>query len=216
MQGGLMIWNRATASMSLRTPITLAIIAGLYVGAALVANRAPLQILISIATFDPWTGYYRMLIWEHGLENLWTSPWIGIGTADWERPKWMASSTIDAYWLVLPLRAGIPALFLLVTGIGLIGYRVVKRGRNSLDGLRRRMSAGWMMSLVAICLLGATVHFWNVPHALFYFFLGLGGALADPKALKRAVAPKSPTARRHPSFIRPRRDAAFPGGSVPV
>jgi hypothetical protein len=217
MQGGLMVWNKATASMTLRTPITLAIIAGLYVGAALVANRAPLQILISIATFDPWTGYYRMLIWEHGLENLWTSPWIGIGTADWERPKWMASSTIDAYWLVLPLRAGIPAFLLLVTGIGLIGYRVVKRGRNSTDGLRRNMSAGWMMSLVAICLLGATVHFWNVPHALFYFFLGLGGALADPKALKRAIAPNAQSARRHPSFIRPPRAAAFPvGGSVPA
>ena len=216
VQGGLMIWNRATASVSLRTPITLAIILGLYVGATLVANRSPLQILISIATFDPWTGFYRMLIWEYGLENLWNSPWIGIGSADWERPKWMASSTIDAYWLVLPLRAGIPAFLLLVTGIGLLGYGVAKRGRNARDGLRQRMSAGWMMSLVAVCLLGATVHFWNVPHALFYFFLGMGGALADPKALKRVIAPAQQPVRRHPSFVGPKRGAAFPGPVVPV
>ncbi len=64
---------------------------------------------------------------------------------------------------------------------------MVKRGRGSRDPLRRRMAAGWMISLIAICLLGATVHYWNVPHALLYFFLGLGSALADPKRVTSAA-----------------------------
>ncbi len=217
VQLGLMTWNRYTRAVPMRTQITLAILFGLYLGVAMVSARPPLQLLISVATFDPWTGFYRMMIWEYGLENLWGSIWLGIGTADWVRPAWMFSPTIDAYWLVLPLRTGVPAFLLVVTGIFMIGYGVVRRGRNARDPLRRRMAAGWMMSLIAICLLGATVHFWNVPHALLYFFLGLGGAIADPKRVAQAVSRAAqPVRRRHPSFIRPERGVALPGGALPA
>jgi hypothetical protein len=217
MQGAMMGWNKATTAVPYRTQLSLAIIVGLYIGVVMMAQRPPVQILISIATFDPWTGFYRMMIWEHGLENLWGSPWVGIGMEDWVRPKWMFSPTIDAYWLVLPLRTGIPAFLLLVTGIFLIGRGVVKRGRSARDPLRRRMAAGWMISLVAICLLGATVHFWNVPHALLYFFLGLGSALADPRRVAAtASAFVRPARRLHPSFIRPERGIAIPGASLPA
>lgn len=217
LQAGMMLWNRYTGFIPFRTQLTLTVLAGLYVGALLVANRSPLQILISIATFDPWTGFYRMLIWDFGLDNLWSSPWVGIGMADWERPKWMVSSTIDAYWLVLALRTGIPAFLLLVTGIALIGYGVVKRGRGSHDPMRRRISAGWMISLVSICLLGATVHYWNVPHALFYFFLGLGGCIANPRRVAAPARAAAQTAKRlHPSFIRPQRPVQAPGVALPA
>ncbi len=180
-----------------------------------VSNRPPIQLLITGATFDPWTGLYRMMIWEHGLTNIWESPWLGLGLADWERPKWMVSSTIDAYWLVLPMRSGIPAFLLLATGIIMIARGVVARGTRAKDFLRRRASMGWMISLIAFCLLGATVHFWNVPHALLYFFLGLGSALADPRRVTAAVPAASRAARaappsRHPSFIRPL------GGPMPM
>jgi hypothetical protein len=217
MQLAMMGWNKSTDRIPLRTQMTLAIAVGLYLGVLMTAQRPPVQILISIATFDPWTGFYRMMIWEYGLENLWTSPWVGIGMADWVRPKWMYSSTIDAYWLVLALRSGIPALLLVVTGILLIGYGVVKRGQRSSDLLRRRMSAGWMISLIAICLLGATVHYWNVPHALLYFFLGLGSALADPRRVTTAATTiNTSVRRRHPSFIRPQRPLTLPGSALPA
>jgi hypothetical protein len=217
MQLAMMCWNKSTARIPLRTQLTLAIAIGLYVGVLMTAQRPPIQILISIATFDPWTGFYRMMIWEYGLENLWNSPWIGIGMADWVRPQWMYSSTIDAYWLVLALRSGIPAFLLLITGIALIGYGVVKRGRHSSDLLRRRMSVGWMISLVAICLLGATVHYWNAPHALLFFFLGLGSALADPKRVTSAASTMTAAVRRqHPSFIRTERPLTLPGSVLPA
>ena len=116
VQCAMMAWNRFTVAIPFRVQITLAVLVGLYLGVLLVSNRPPVQILISVATFDPWTGYYRMLIWEYGLENVWGSPWVGIGLADWERPKWMYSSTIDAYWLVLALRTGIPAFLLVASG----------------------------------------------------------------------------------------------------
>ena len=217
LQLAFMIWHKYTVRVFMRTQITIAIIIGLYIGVLMVANRSPAQLLITLATFDPWTGLYRLAIWEHGLDNLWGSFWFGIGMADWVRPEWMYSSTIDAYWLVLPLRTGAPAFLLLVTGIALIAYGVASRGRTSRDRLRSNMAAGWMMSLLAICLLGATVHFWNVPHALFYFFLGLGGAIADPKRVAQAVSRAAqPVRRLHPSFIRPQRGAAMPGAALPA
>jgi hypothetical protein len=217
LQLALLVWNKYTAPIAMRTQITLAIILGLYLGVLMVSNRSPTQLLIAMATFDPWTGFYRMAIWEHGLENLWGNFWIGIGMADWVRPAWMYSSTIDAYWLVLPLRTGAPSFLLLVTGIALLAYGVVSRGRTSRDPLRRRMAAGWIISLLAISLLGATVHFWNVPHALLYFFLGLGGAIADPKRVAQAVSRATePLRRRHPSFVRPQRGMAMPGAALPA
>lgn len=217
LQVAFMIWHKYTLRVFMRTQITLAILIGLYLGVILVSDRSPAQLLIALATFDPWTGLYRLAIWEHGLDNLWASFWFGIGMADWVRPAWMVSPTIDAYWLVLPLRTGAPAFLLLMTGIVLIAYGVVARGRSSRDRLRRNMAAGWMMSLLAICMIGATVHFWNVPHALFYFFLGLGGAIADPKRVAQAVSRATqPVRRMHPSFIRPERGLAMPGGALPA
>lgn len=218
LQGGMMGWNTVTRSIPYRAQLSLAILVGLYIGAELVASRSLLQIIISIATFDPWTGYYRMLIWEYGLENLWTSPWLGIGMEDWERPRWMVAATIDSYWLVLTLRSGLPAFLLVATGVVLVGRGVVKRGRTARDPLRRNMAAGWMISLVAISFLGATVHFWNVPHALFYFFLGLGSALADPRPVRSAAsALVRPIRRRHPSFIPAApRPALPPGAALPA
>lgn len=215
LQGMMMSWDRWTRGFSLRVHLTFAILVGLYIGVLFVSNRPPIQLLITGATFDPWTGLYRMMIWEHGLTNIWESPWLGLGLADWERPKWMVSSTIDAYWLVLPMRSGIPAFLLLATGIIMIARGVVARGTRAKDFLRRRASMGWMISLIAFCLLGATVHFWNVPHALLYFFLGLGSALADPRRVTAAVPAASRAARaappaRHPSFIRPL------GGPMPM
>ncbi len=205
LQGMMLSWDRVTRGFNLRTHLTLAILAGLYIGVLFVSNRPPIQLLITGATFDPWTGLYRMMIWEHGLTNVWENPWTGLGLADWERPRWMVSSTIDAYWLVLPMRSGIPALLLLATGIFLIARGVVKRGVRSRELGRRRAAMGWMISLIAFCLLGATVHFWNVPHALLFFFLGLGSSLADPR---RVTAPAQAAVRaahgaravRHPSF----------------
>lgn len=199
----MLAWDRGTRGVALRTQMTIAILVGLYLGAALVSPKSPVELLITGATFDPWTGLYRMMIWVHGLENVWAAPLTGIGLADWARPKWMVSSTIDAYWLVLPMRSGLPALALLAAGIVLIGRGVVIRSIAGRDKATRRLAIGWMISLVAFCLLGATVHFWNVPHALFFYFIGLGGALADPRrapASAPSLVEGASVRRRHPSF----------------
>lgn len=212
LQIGMLIWDRVTRGVALRTQITIAVLVGLYLGMGLVSRKSPIELLIVGATFDPWTGIYRMMIWTYGLENIWSSPWVGIGLADWQRPAWMVASTIDAYWIVLPLRSGIPALLLLATALILLGRQVGAKAIRGRDPERRRVAIGWTISLIAFCLMGATVHFWNVPHAMFYFFIGLGGALADPLrstvTSKTAATAPAVRRRRHPSF------GPYPGRGV--
>jgi hypothetical protein len=219
MQSAMLIWERFTRGIAMRTAMTVAIVVGMYLGASLISNRSPITLIATGMTFDSWTGFYRIQIWTHGMENVWGSPWTGIGQAEWERPGWMVSSTIDAFWLVLTMRTGIPSFFILVTAISLLGRAVVVRGCQARDGALRRISNGWMMSLIALCLVGTTVHYWNVLYAYFFFFLGMAGWIADPTAWSSRQVASSPgqlKRRRHPSLEPGRPPVAVHEPAVPL
>ncbi|MCB1520849.1 MAG: O-antigen ligase family protein [Hyphomicrobiaceae bacterium] len=180
LQGGMLVWDRVTRGIAARGALTVAGIAGLYIGMSLVSNRTPIEFIATGMTLDPWTGFYRLQIWTHGLENVWANPWTGIGLDDWQRPWWMVSDTVDAFWLVITMRQGIPAFILLALAIALLARAVMTRRYRHADRHVRQIALGWMMSLIALSLVGATVHYWNVLHAYYFFFLGLGGWIADP------------------------------------
>lgn len=207
LQFAMMAWDWMTRGLRSRTLITLTLIAGLFIGISLVSNRGPFGLIATGLTLDSWTGYYRMQIWIHGLENVWANPWTGIGLADWQRPWWMVSDTVDAFWLVIAMREGIPAFLLLTLAIAMLVTAAVMQTVSRGDTDIHRLLRGWLISLIALCLVGATVHYWNVLYAYFFFFLGLGGFLADPakrKAKRLALKPKSKARIRRPAR-RPRR-----------
>ena len=163
-------------------------------------------------TLDPWTGFYRLQIWEHGLANVWANPWAGIGLDDWERPWWMISDTVDAFWLVTAMRQGIPSFLLLAIAIILLGHHVIKRRMRHTDGQAQRIAMGWMMSLIALSLIGATVHYWNVLHAYFFFFIGLGAWIADPtRAAWQASPPATGGHRPAPATTKNQGQSRCPG-----
>lgn len=200
LQCTMVLWEISTRKVPSRLTLTLVTLTGLYVGASIFSSRSPIAFIATGMTFDSWTGYYRLQIWEHGMSNVWANPWLGIGLADWERPWWMVSPTVDAFWLVIAMRQGIPSVLLLALAIGLLARAVARRSGRSPDLRMRRLMLGWTMSLVALCLIGCTVHYWNVLYAYFFFFLGLGGALADPRrATATAIRLKEPTADRSQS-----------------
>ena len=39
--------------------------------------------------------------------------------------KWMVSSTVDAFWLVVAMRSGIPTFLLMVLAIALLAYALL-------------------------------------------------------------------------------------------
>lgn len=188
LQSSLLVWEKVTRSIANRTTITLTAVAGVFVGIALASTRGPVQIIATSFTLDSWTGYYRTQIWEHGLDNVWANALFGIGLNDWARPEWMVSPTVDAFWLVTAMRSGIPGFLLMLVPIVLIARGVNRRAIWGNDQARRRLARGWMISLVSLCLVAATVHFWNVVQAYFFFLVGLGGWLADP-VRSRAAKP---------------------------
>jgi len=215
VQGALIGWDRVTRSMKRRVAMTVGVLLALYLGASLVMTRSPLVFIATGMTLDPWTGFYRTLIWDYGLENVWAHPLTGIGLADWERPKWMAAATIDTMWLVIAVRTGVPSFLLVAGAILLIALAVAKAAAASGEKAIRRFALGWMFSLLALVLAACTVHFWNVLHAYFFFFVGLAGWVADPvRSRRRAKAPAlarvRPGAIAYPRLRSPARAAALP------
>lgn len=184
VQGGLLVAERLTRGMKRRGLLALGMVGALYLGVSAVSARSPFAIIATGFTLDPWTGFYRLQIWDNGLQNVWANPLTGLGLGEWERPQWMASSSVDAFWLVTTMRTGIPA-FLLLVGAILLLARGVSRGRKRQDEKRlAALGTGWLISLIALSLVGCTVHYWNVLHTYFFFFLGLGGWLADPVKMR--------------------------------
>lgn len=197
LQTAMLIWERLTRGIPNRTALTLSALVGLYIGASLVMTRSPINLIATGMTLDSWTGYYRLQIWEHGLNNVYANPWLGIGLKDWDRPWWMVSQTIDAFWLVVAMREGIPGITTLILGVALIMRAVVTRGLRHSDIETRRLARGWIMSMIALVLIGCTVHFWNVLYAFFFFFIGLAGWIADPVRVRAAVRQSRRRARRN-------------------
>lgn len=217
LQVGMLVWEKLTRGVASRVGITLAILTGLYIGASAVSTRSPIAFIATGMTLDSWTGFYRLQIWEHGLNNVWANPMYGIGLADWERPWWMISATVDAFWLVITMRTGIPAFLVLVLAIVLLARNVAKNGGRMQDRDARHLAMGWMMSLIALSLIGCTVHYWNVLHAYFFFFLGLGGWLADPlKARSRAKTKRGAAPRVAGSSLAPAPAPLRPAPAQPA
>lgn len=189
VQGGLIVWERMTRGLASRFWLTMAAGVVAYMVVAALATRSPVAILATGLTLDSSTGFYRLLIWNFGLENVWAHPMFGIGLADWARPHWMVSDTIDSFWLVTAMRSGIPSVVILLLAILSLAIAVNRRGVKNKSALVRGLSRGWLFSLIALCFIATTVHFWNVSVTFFFFFLGLAGALADPRKVRRSRQP---------------------------
>lgn len=215
LQVGMLVWERVTRSTHNRTALTLTAIAGLYIGASMVMERSPINFIATGMTLDSWTGYYRLQIWEYGLQNVVANPWTGIGLNDWERPWWMISSTVDAFWLVIAMREGLPGIASILLGIALNMRAVVKNGLTHRDAQVRRLSRGWIMSLIALSLVGCTVHYWNVLYAFFFFFIGLAGWMSDPAKVRSAARSKYRGSNR-PSSAPSRSPAPAPQPGRPA
>lgn len=201
LQIGLLIYERATRGLPSRTFLSLAGLALAFALISLVATRSPFALIATGFTLDPWTGYYRLLIWEYGIAALLANPVLGIGLAEWERPHWMYSETVDAFWLLIAMRTGFPGIVLMLAAVALAIRTVWRASGPRAPRPIQRIARGWIVALVAMSLAAATVHLWNVVHTYYFFFLGLAGWIADParlgqSAVVRPTAPSDALSRR--------------------
>lgn len=94
-------------------PLFIYCTASLAVVIHLLSENGLISVIIRY-TLTPQTGYYRLLIWEYGTESVKTNPMFGIGFEQFEALSWMGDS-IDAHWLNLAVRHGLPPAILLLS-----------------------------------------------------------------------------------------------------
>jgi hypothetical protein len=207
----LITWEKLTRRLPFRAVISIALAVIVYVIVELASNRGAIEAIVLRVTIDAWTAYYRLQIWTYGLENVWNNPLYGIGRNDWTRVWWMSSTSVDAFWLVITMRVGIPAPVLLVLSMVLLLAAVYRGAHRHPSPEIRNLAYAWMISIIALVLVALTVHYWNSIHAYFFMLLGMGGWIADPLRGRVSQAARQPAPMRRMAPVVP----AYAGASRP-
>ncbi|KQZ93866.1 hypothetical protein ASD64_02865 [Mesorhizobium sp. Root157] len=174
-----------------------------YLVVELGSNQTPIQFYISRFTFDAQSGWWRLAIWEYGTASVYNHPMFGIGFADWARPSWMTSDSIDNFWLANTIRYGLPALFFIAVSCLSLTFAVgLKKG---LDERHATYRLAYLACMTTFFFVGSTVHFWGATYVWFVFLLGSGAWFLDIQTDRsahtgrRARLPSDRTSRRNAS-----------------
>jgi hypothetical protein len=164
--------NRMVALASWKLLIAAVSITALFV--QLASGGGLLAVLIPL-TFSPQTGYYRRLIWQYGSNSVVQHPLIGIGYTDYERLPWMNTS-IDAHWLSLAVRHGLPVPILMLGGIILL-LSMLSRAAGRTTGAERSCYVGLAFTLAIITIVGFTVGFFGSLSIWLAIVLGMATSI---------------------------------------
>lgn len=176
-----------------RLPVFL--VTGFYLamGAAAISvgsQSGLVNFLIRRLTFEAGSGYYRLWIWEYGGAEAMANPWFGIGQRDWARPIGMSNDSVDAYWLVLAMFYGFPAVAgaaALMLG-AIIGLIRSQRWRRPED---RGVALALIFFIIVVVFSGFTVHLWESLHSWIIMLCGASISLAT-QARHYYHAPQAP------------------------
>lgn len=207
VQGALMSWNWLFKQYAFRWKILWALAFVAYLVVEFGSNQTPVAFYISHFTFDPGTGWYRIWTWNYGTASVLNYPIFGIGFGDYVRPRWMASGSIDNFWLVIAVRHGIPALALMLGSCLWMMFAVgfSKKLNDDLENYR----VAYLLSMTAFLFVGSTVYLWSSAYVWFLFLLGSGAWLLDVKTSDNAAVVDTPPPMRNAlPEARRRRDVA--------
>lgn len=171
----LLIGERLSRNIPGRFRLLMGFTAFCFVFLEVFSNRGFFQVIAQELTLNPWTGYYRVLIWENGIDDVLANPFFGIRPEEWTRPAWMTPS-IDNNWLLLGMKGGFPGVLLLLAAMGLIWFRLYRR--DPVPHEFDRIRFGWSCVALALLLGGSTVAFFGKMQPFFFVLLGYGAALA--------------------------------------
>ena len=181
MQLMLLGWFIVFKRLQWRWMLLMWIAAVAYIAIDLASERTPLRVFMSYATFSPHNAYYRTVINEWGMYNLFgnhelgvePNPIFGLGLNDWARPWWMHSASIDNFWLLAAMRYGVPGFLLLAIGYGSLLIQVTIRNFRS-DPDLDRIRLAWIFTFVGLTFSLITVHIWSAAFSYVFFLLGAG------------------------------------------
>ncbi|WP_271565990.1 O-antigen ligase family protein [Bradyrhizobium sp. CCBAU 11386] len=154
---------------------------------ALLIGEHPIRWIISHMTFDPSSGYFRLLIWDGALSKIAERPFAGYGLNS--VGDVIVDATTDTVWLVLALRFGVPASALLLLA-NIAALASTNSPRNALlDPRFLQLRSGFTVVLVLFALTGLTVHYWNYMWLFWGLCLGIRANLREQQAAGQAGIP---------------------------
>ncbi|MBY6049538.1 O-antigen ligase family protein [Vannielia litorea] len=172
-------WDSVLRNVKARWKILAVLTALAYAVIEIGSNRPASAVFISYFSFNEYSAYLRLHIWNFGMANVLEHPIFGLGFNDWERPYWLGAS-VDMFWIVFAMRHGFPAMFFTLLAF-FAAYVPLWRKRD----LSERVSnyrLGALFSLTAWFMTGWTVHFWNGTYVLFLFLIGSSLWVLDAKS----------------------------------
>ena len=216
LQIGLLSWSYFLRKTKRKWQILLGLFVLMYIAIDLLSNRSPSKVMMSYATFSAQTAFYRAIINDYGMRNVWANPIFGLGLRSWVRPSYMLTGSVDDFWLVMAMRYGIPGFLLLAAGY-LLG--VTKLGFRNFSGDARvsRLRLAWMVTFAGLSFTLLTVHVWTAIYSFTFFLFGAGMWMAEyePNASHRADDADPVTTGVRPSrYSRPRSQKSVPSATV--
>jgi hypothetical protein len=173
LQIALISWAAVFSGFRRRWWLLVGLFVIAYIVIDIFSNRTPIRVFMSYATFSAHNAYWRSIIFEWGLKNLWGSPWFGIGLNDWVRPDFMHSGSMDNFWLVMAVRYGVPGFIFLAIGYVWSIFLVMRRNFDS-DGLLAQIRRAWVFTFLGLSFTLTTVHVWTNVYSFVFFMFGSG------------------------------------------
>lgn len=198
LQSGFIIWAAVLRRYTSKWFILMGIILGIYVLIDLASSRTPIDVFMSYATFSPNSAYWRKMIFDWGLLNVWANPYFGIGLNNWFRPWYMFSSSVDNFWLLSAMRYGIPGVLLMAVGFFLPIWAIAWRKIDESNPAWKFRRA-WVITFIGLIFTLTTVDVWATMYAHVAFLLGSGIwflSIEQPKVASAAQKRQSGTMSR--------------------
>jgi hypothetical protein len=136
----------------------------------------PLNWIILHLTFDPVSGYYRIMEWDAATEQIKLHPYIGFGSGHIFGDEFLDVS-IDSVWLALALKYGIPASVLLMLSSFVLFLK--NPGKKIEDKQFLRMRTIFTLINAFFIFIGFTVFYWNSMWEFWGLCLGIRGSLEE-------------------------------------
>jgi len=178
-QLALLAWDKTLGSFQARWKLLWGFALMGYLVIEFGSNQTPIQFYISHFTFEQQTGWYRIWIWNYGSASVGNHQLFGIGLSDWERPSWMASDSVDNFWLLTAMRYGLPAFVLMCLSWLSLWFAIALR--KGLDQRASSCRTAYLMCMATFVFVGSTVHFWGATYAWLFFLSGAGVWLLDAR-----------------------------------
>jgi len=144
--------------------------AGMFLVAVTSVTNNPLSWLLSHATLEPQTGFYRLMIWDAVSAQVWQSPLTGAGFVTFG--YYLLDRTVDSVWLVTSLHYGVPVTILLIV-LNLAAMLPVPGLRST------EIQRGFTIACMVFLFTGLTVHFWNYMWTFWGVCIGVRASLRE-------------------------------------